>query len=122
VFEHIRPELVWEVETPVFEKAQARALLNLAQISGGALPTGGQAAVTAKVEDGTLVMAVTSTGPRARLKAEVATGLSGERLTEGLAGQWIQAFWLHEVVRDAGGTLGFETGEERVVITARLPA
>jgi histidine phosphotransferase ChpT len=67
-------------------------------------------------------MSVEAKGPRARLKAEVATGLKGERLTEGLAGQWIQAFWLHEVVKDGGGELSFEAAEERVTITARMPA
>jgi histidine phosphotransferase ChpT len=122
VFDHVRAELVWAVEAQTFEKAHARALLNVAQIGGGALPTGGQATVTAKVEDGAMVMGVEAKGPRARLKAEVATGLKGERLTEGLAGQWIQAFWLHEVVKDGGGELSFEAAEERVTITARMPA
>lgn len=121
MFSHIRPELDWKVEAGVLEKPQARALLNLAQLGGGALPTGGVAVVEAAVEDGEMVMAVTSTGTRARLKAEVATGLRGEMLTEGLAGQWIQAFWLAQCVRDAGGRLEHETMEDRVVIRVRMP-
>jgi histidine phosphotransferase ChpT len=121
VFDHIRAELVWNVTVPTLEKPQARALLNLAQLGGGALPTGGQAVVEAVIEDGAAVMTVTATGPRARLKAEVSTGLRGEPLTDGLMGQWIQAFWLSEVVRAAGGRLEHETMEDRVVIRARLP-
>jgi histidine phosphotransferase ChpT len=121
VFDHIRAELVWKVAMPILEKPQARALLNLAQLGGGALPTGGQAVVEAEVENDAAIMTVTATGPRARLKAEVSTGLRGEPLTDGLMGQWIQAFWLSEVVRAAGGRLEHETMEDRVVIRARLP-
>jgi histidine phosphotransferase ChpT len=121
MFDHIRPELDWRVEIGTLEKPQARALLNLAQIGGGALPTGGTAVIETAEENGGVTMTVSSTGPRARLKAEVATGLKGEPLTEGLAGQWIQAFWLSEIVRDAGGRLEHETMEDRVVIKAWLP-
>src|SRR5262249_27190904 len=100
---------------------QARVLLNVAQLGGGALPTGGSAVVEAKLEDGFMGMTVTSTGPRARLKAEGSTGLKGEPLTDGLTGPWIPAFWLSEVVREAEGRLEHETSEDRVVIRARLP-
>lgn len=122
VFDHMRASLDWRVEMPIFEKPHARALLNLAQLGGGALPTGGVAVVTAELVDGAAIMTVACSGPRARLKAEVATGLRGEPLTDGLAGQWIQAFWLSEVVRDAGGQLEHETSEDRVVIRAKMPA
>ncbi|HYF22315.1 MAG TPA: histidine phosphotransferase family protein [Caulobacteraceae bacterium] len=122
MFEHVRAELDWRVSVDTFEKPHARALLNLAQIGAGALPTGGVATLSVQLEDGGLAMRLDAKGPRARLKTEVATGLRGDRLTEGLAGQWIQPFWLHEVVRDAGGTLDFDTAEERVEIVARVPA
>src|SRR4051812_16649701 len=45
VFEHMRAELEWAVETPAVNKPTARALLNLAQMAGAALPTGGVAKV-----------------------------------------------------------------------------
>lgn len=122
VFDHIRPELTWRVDLPILEKPHARALLNLAQIGGGALPTGGEAVVSVFERDGEVVMTVESRGPRARLKAEVISGLTGLALTEGLAGQWIQAFWLSEVVRDAGGRLEHEVAENFVLIRATLPA
>jgi len=122
MFEHVRGELDWRVSVETFEKPQARALLNLAQIGAGALPTGGVATIVVAREGATLAMTLEAKGPRARLKAEVATGLRGERLTEGLAGQWIQPFWLYEVVRDAGGALDFDVAEERVEIRVRTPA
>ncbi|MGH6910194.1 MAG: histidine phosphotransferase family protein, partial [Phenylobacterium sp.] len=50
VFGHMRAELDWAVETPAVNKPTARALLNLSQIAGGALPTGGVARVRAVQE------------------------------------------------------------------------
>ena len=120
-FSHMRAELVWDVHTPTFEKPAARALLNLAQIGGGALPMGGEATISVKAEDEVLVMSASAKGNRARLKAEALTGLKGEQLNEGLAGQWIQGFWLACVVREAGGTIEVETGEDAVSITIRMP-
>ena len=121
VFAGLRAELDWRVGAGEFSKPQARALLNLAQIAGAALPGGGVAAVETRIEDGRLVLEATSTGTRARLKPEAATGLAGERLTEGLAGQWIQPYWLWRTVNDAGGALDVELGEDRVRMTARMP-
>jgi len=121
-FSQMRAELVWEVAIPTFEKPAARAFLNLAQIGGGALPMGGTATISAKPEGEHLVMAAESKGPRARLKAEMLTGLKGEQLNEGLAGQWIQGFWLAAVVREAGGTITVDTGEDTVSLTIRIPA
>ena len=122
-FGHMRAQLAWDVPVPVFEKPAARALLNLAHLGGAALPMGGTATIGVRPDDaGGVVMTADARGPRARLKPEVLTGLKGEALTEGLAGQWIQGFWLSEVVREAGGTLSVETAEETVVITARIPA
>lgn len=121
-FSHMRAELVWDVEVPTFEKPAARAFLNLAQIAGHALPMGGEATITVKAASDGIVMATVSRGPKARLKAEAVTGLKGEQLNEGLAGQWIQGFWLAAVVREAGGTLDFEVGEDLVALTIRIPA
>jgi histidine phosphotransferase ChpT len=50
IFAHMRADLDWLVTTPGVNKPTARALLNLAQLGGAALPTGGVARVRA-VED-----------------------------------------------------------------------
>lgn len=121
-FEGIRPELDWSSGVERFSKPQARAALNLAQIAGGALAAGGAVVLTIRPQDGRLSLEADARGPRARLKPEVATGLAGETLTEGLAGQWIQAFWLHTTVAEAGGRLSHRLEEERVVIHIDLPA
>ena len=61
-------------------------------------------------------------GARARLKPEAATGLAGQRLTEGLAGQWIQPYWLWLTADQHGGTLAVEAVEGRVSMTVRMPS
>lgn len=122
VFASIRAELDWACDLPSLGKPQSRALLNLAQVAGGALAHGGVATIRAREEDGQVVMTAVAAGPRARLKPEAAVGLRGERLTEGLAGQWIQPYWLARTVADAGGTLVVETAEDRIEIRIRMPA
>jgi histidine phosphotransferase ChpT len=52
VFDHVRAELDWAVQAETLDKPAARALLNLAQIGASALPTGGVARVSARLEDG----------------------------------------------------------------------
>jgi len=121
VFKGARASLDWRVDPQEFSKPQARAFLNLVQLTGAALPGGGVAVVTARADNGWLTLRGEADGPRARLKPEAATGLAGERLTEGLAGQWIQSYWLWRTVNDHGGTLGFTIGEDRVTLTARMP-
>ena len=77
-FAHMRATLDWHVDTPAVNKPAARTLLNLAQMAGAALPTGGIARVRAVQEATSLVIAIEAEGPRARLRPEVLAGLRGE--------------------------------------------
>jgi len=122
VFGHMRAELEWTVETPAVNKPAARALLNLAQMAGAALPTGGIARVRAVQEGASMALAVDATGPRARLRPEVLSGLQGQPLGEGLHGHWVQAYYVHLFVADAGGRVFADVNEERIVFAATLPA
>lgn len=122
VFDHVRPNLDWAVTPEALNKAASRALLNLAQLGAGALPTGGVARVSAAETGELVIISVEAVGPRARLRPEILAGLHGERLTEGMAGHWVQAYYLHALVTAAEGEVAAEVGEERVVLVARLPA
>jgi histidine phosphotransferase ChpT len=122
VFDHMRAELEWTVETPAVNKPTARALLNLAQMAGAALPTGGVAKVRCVQEAATVALAIEATGPRARLRPEVLAGLEGQALGEGLHGHWVQAYYVQLFVADAGGRVFADVGEERIVFAATLPA
>jgi histidine phosphotransferase ChpT len=122
VFAHMRADLEWTVEPPAVNKPSARALLNLAQMAGAALPTGGVARIRAVQEAGAIAIAAESTGPRARLRPEVLRGLQGEPMGEGLHGHWVQAYYVHLFLEDAGGRVFADVGEERVVFAATIPA
>jgi histidine phosphotransferase ChpT len=112
----------WRVSETDFDKPSARALLNLAYLTAGALPSGGEAVITSRRDGDTLILTGLAEGARARLKPEAITGLSGERLKEGLAGQWIQPYWLWLTAHEAGGSLSVIAEEGRVALVARMPA
>jgi histidine phosphotransferase ChpT len=122
VFRHMRAELEWTVETPAANKPTARALLNLAQLAGAALPTGGTARVRAVQEGASVAIAVEAIGPRARLRPEVLAGLQGQPLTEGMHGHWAQAYYVHLFLADAGGRVFTDVTEEKVTFAATVPA
>ncbi len=118
-----RASLDWRIsDSETFTKAQSRILINLAWMTLGALPTGGMAAITIRREDDRMLLIGSAEGARARLKPEALTGLKGERLTEGLAGQWIQPYWLWLAVNENGGRLDVASDEGRVGLIARVPA
>ena len=122
VFGHVRAEVDWAVESERLEKPAARALLNLAQLGATALPTGGVARLTVETQGGDTVVKLEAKGPRVRLRPEAQAGLKGEPMTEGLPGQWVQAYYLHALVTDAGGRLESAIGEELITVGARLPS
>ncbi len=122
VFAHVKAELDWQVEPAGLNKPAARTVLNLAQIAGGALPMGGVAKVRVVEEDGQFAISVEGSGPRIRLKPEVLAGLRGEAFSEGLAGHWVQAYYVSLFVADAGGRVFAEGDDEKVLFAARVPA
>ena len=117
-----RATLDWRLDVADFGKPQARALVNLAYLTIAALPMGGQAVVTARTGTDGLVLLGVAEGARARLKPEATTGLAGQRLTEGLAGQWVQPYWLWLTIQQQGGRLDVEAVEGRVVLTGTMPS
>jgi histidine phosphotransferase ChpT len=122
IYDHVRPELDWGVAIPSLNKPAARAMLNLAQIAAGALPTGGVAKIVATEQGQSILIGVEAQGSRARLRPEVMAGLRGERLGEGLGGHWVQAYYLHALLKAAGGAVDYSVAEERVILRARVPA
>ncbi len=122
IFAHMRADLDWHVEPASLNKAAARTILNLAQMAGAALPTGGTAKIRAVEEGAFVVIAVEAMGPRARLRPEVLQGLRGEAMGEGLHGHWVQAYYVHLFMTDAGGRIFADVTEEKVTFAASVPA
>lgn len=117
-----RATLDWRLDAADYNRPAARALVNLAHLTVGALPSGGVATVSSRKEAGMLVIEGVAEGARARLKPEASAGLAGERLAEGLAGQWVQPYWLWLSVRQAGGLLDVRVVDGQVALTARMPS
>lgn len=122
VYAHVRPELDWKVELAGVNKPTARILMNLAQIAAGALPMGGTATMRAVEVDGRVAITVDAVGPRARLKPEVLRGLQGLDRGEAVGGAWVQAYYLSLIVKNVGGQLAAESGEDKVTLAAVSPA
>ena len=122
MFSTMRAELDFDIlPDTLFTKPAARALLNLGLITGGSLPTGGQAHIETRRDDEAIYFTATARGPRARLKPEAVEGLSGQPLSDGLQGQWIQPHWLWSVVKAAGGTLEFTAEPEHLTFNIKMP-
>jgi histidine phosphotransferase ChpT len=122
VFSHLRADLDWAVEAQSLDKASARAVLNIAQMAGAALPLGGRARLKAARDGAATVIVAEASGAKARLRPEVAAGLRGEPLPDGaLHGHWVQAYYVHLFVVEAGGKIFVEAGEEKVTFAATLP-
>jgi len=122
IYDHVRPSLEWNVALDSVSKPCARALLNLAQIASSILPAGGVAKVTAVRQGEEVLMSVEATGARVRLRPEVIRGLEGQALGEGLSGHWVQAYYLHALLKAAGGALDHHIEPERVILRARCRA
>lgn len=121
VFVYMRADLDWDVPFEMLPKPAAKALINIAQIAGAALPRGGRAEVRAQEgENGQVVLTIRSEG-RIIVKTEVTEGLSGRPLGEGLVGYWVQGYYLWSLVKDAGGALAFDKQDEVFTIAVRLP-
>ena len=121
VYAHVRPELDWKVDVASLNKAAARILMNICQIGAGALPMGGTAVVRVVEADGRAAITLEATGPRARLKPEILRGLKGEPRGDAVGGAWVQAYYLHLIVKAAGGQLAAEVGEDKVTLAAWAP-
>jgi histidine phosphotransferase ChpT len=116
-----RARLDWTVAATSLGPAAARGLLNLVQIAAECLAMGGVAAVAARRDEAGTAIVVEALSPRAVLRAETRAGLAGEVLGGGLAGLWVQAALVSELVRRAGGELAVQEGEGAVIFRLNFP-
>jgi histidine phosphotransferase ChpT len=122
VYGHVRAELDWAVAPPELPKAAAQVLVNLAQLAANALPLGGVARLeTTQGPEGYVVTAI-ARGPKARIAAEVQTGLAGAPLGDGLGGRWVQAYYIHVLTTAAHGRIETSAENELVMLKAIIPA
>ena len=121
VYAHVKAELDWQVDPPGLSKPAARTVLNLAQMVSGALPMGGVCKIRVVEREGQVAISAEGIGPRIRMKPEVLAGLRGAAFSEGLAGHWVQAYYVHLFLTDAGGRVFVDLGDEKVTFAATVP-
>jgi histidine phosphotransferase ChpT len=122
IYGHVRAELDWAVTPESLPKAPAQVLVNLAQLAANALPLGGMARLEATQGSEGYEVSAIARGPKARLAAEVQTGLAGNPLGDGLGGRWVQAYYIHVLTAAAGGRIEATASEELVTLRAVIPA
>ena len=49
-------------------------------------------------------------------------GLRGEPMGEGLHGHWVQAYYVHLFLTDAGGRVFVDLAEDKVTFAATIPS
>jgi histidine phosphotransferase ChpT len=116
-----RARLEWRPTVQVFTGPASQALLILAQVAAGALPTGGAARVTAEHGRGETIIVVESQGAPATVFPEVLEGLAGKPLTSGFAGRWAPARYMRAIIDAAGGRVRWNIDPERLVLEVALP-
>ncbi len=122
LFEQIRPTLSWSVDEPVLPGGVVRVLLNIVQLAGAALASGGEVRVSASRSSLGWRIWVDAVGPRPRLYPEVRAGLEGHPCGEGLTGRWIQGAFIEAIIAAAGGAVSVGADVDAVRFAATLPA
>lgn len=120
VFEHQKYDLDWQVGLESLSKAGARSLLNLAEIGGGCLLRTGVVELGAEQNGAGVLLTMKASGERLRLREEVGRGLDGLPMEDGLAGRWVQAYYLSRIVAEAGGAIRYAAGEDAIRAQVQL--
>lgn len=121
LFVSIRPTLTWSVGALTLTAAAERVLLNLVQLAAAALALGGEVIVSADQGEAGARIWIDAVGPKARLHPEVAAGLGGLELSDGLAGRWVQGAYVYALVSSVGGDVSAEVREIGLKFIATLP-
>ncbi|NNU14812.1 histidine phosphotransferase [Parvularcula sp. ZS-1/3] len=113
LYEHLKPTLVWALDTGAVSKLEGRALLNMLLLGERLVPRNGSEVRVEREGDAILLVA---TGPRARLPEDIDAALKGETVEE--EPKIMPARLAHSLATSAGKTITTSVGEE--VITLRL--
>lgn len=122
LFASLRPELDWRVTMPSLDPPAACVLLNLLQIGAECVAAGGCVRVAADRSDTECLVEVEARGPRARLRAETATALSGSPFDEAAATRSVQGAFLRSLAQAAGAEIGVVAQEGAVRLRVSFPA
>jgi histidine phosphotransferase ChpT len=113
--------LVWETPRQLLPKNKVKLLLNLVLVAATTIPRGGEIRVTSSGEGDATEFMLTTTGPSARVPANVLDLLSGRAPEDRVDAHVIQPFYAGLVARAAemAVTIEAEVEGERIVTRAK---
>ncbi|RXF75379.1 histidine phosphotransferase ChpT [Hansschlegelia zhihuaiae] len=116
-----KTKLVWETPRQLLAKNKVKLLLNLVLVAATTIPRGGEIRVTSAGEGDATEFELTTTGPSARVPANVLDLLAGRAPEDRVDAHVIQPFYAGLVARAAGMsvTIESEVEGEKVVTRAR---
>jgi len=113
-YEHLKPELVWNLSASAMEKNSARAMLNLLLCGERLAPRKGSSVTVDAVDGG---FAITAAGPRAKLPDDLAEIFSGDASLAEPKG--MPALLAQRLAKTAGKSIATEVGDDKVVVIVR---
>ncbi|PZQ17118.1 MAG: histidine phosphotransferase [Ancylobacter novellus] len=118
-----KTKLVWEANRQLLPKNTVKLLLNLVLVAATTIPRGGEIRVTSEGEGETTAFAIVTTGPSARVPANVVGLLAGRAPEDRVDAHVIQPFYAGLVARAAGMAVTIEAEiEGERIVTRAIPA
>ena len=112
-----KADYTWEGTRSLVPKNRVKLLLNLVLISLGAIPRGGNVAVTIDGEGETATFSLRCTGPKARVPGEFVDMLNGT-LEGDMTAHAIQPYYAILLAQETGLTLSAKVDGEDIVLSA----
>lgn len=112
-----KADYTWEGTRSLVPKNRVKLLLNLVLISLGAIPRGGNVAVTIDGEGDTATFSLRCTGPKARVPGEFVDMLNGTLEGE-MTAHAIQPYYAILLAQETGLTLSAKVDGEDIVLAA----
>jgi len=111
-----RIDFNWIVEAEQLPKAAIKVVLNLVLVASEALARGGTLAVGGEEHDGRVEIVVQIEGQRIVLDPEMRTTLIDGTSTDGVTPRTAACYLIHQIVREAGGSVLVSTPADNVMI------
>jgi histidine phosphotransferase ChpT len=118
LYSTFKAELDWQGGDLTLPRAVIRVVLNILMIANECLPKGGKVRLEAEGDE----IRITATGEKARLRAEIATGLAGGVAEDGMASLYIMPLMTALLARQAGVALTTSEAEGGFVFTLTRPS
>jgi histidine phosphotransferase ChpT len=113
-----RPSLEWDLDVANFTFGHARLLMNMIIMGKDSLPRGGVVNVRTRDDNGSMMIALTCKGDRAKLKDDLVSSANGVEPGSGWSADTVQPYFTRMLCEGLGGSFSVRLGESVVMIVA----